>query len=759
MNSKYVFVIGLLLCGGSVPGCFEDKFDSIHFYGEPFIGGTKMDFGRLPEEAMIPRWNNEPIRGLPHHPTYLWDNWTSFENDLAYLMLRARNLEVQGNYAAARRTYRQAIKVGGEIESWNYREALWQRTSLVSFIRDREEVFALGRSPSIEKYLKFRRLEAAPSDKARIGLEGLKDDSIVGIHARYALLSASDAEGYLQLAATAPSSPRAPAALIMAVRELLQEDKPSEEKLTRASRAVKLLLTKYAKSPYYASAIGWKGRLLLLHGRTDDAIKCYFRQLKAVDQPYQIYRAYDSLARVYAGQGLRVKEAICWLHARPTVATYDIGAWTRWSLRAAIAKLTVDESKELQSRIRRDPQLLASYLDYRLEDTKLDRRKEENLCRFANSAIGSHSAAPAEVLVRIAQLNYMAGKYRSALSFGSRASRRAKNSLAWSRAEFIAGASLNRLGRRQAAIARFRGVATRSPQEWLRHCANENLALLLEGQGQFVEALRTYIALDYRADVAYLADVKLSTSQLSRFLGSYHGKDRPAFQYALAMRYMRKGDYHSAKRVLLSMPRPERSFYGMTKADGKEFVTQLWPDRMSTGPTAIQFADALIEFDRRFKRARSADAKAQALYDKGAYIYNIGTLSFYSAGLWHGGRVVLLEAYWNDSINGPADRLALERHSREHENYSQALKVFERIVSNYPHTKIIPKALYSAALAAERLSNLNEWWRAKGLPYKKKSVAWLKRIATEFPNDVLAKPAAKYMEEFEAQVANWRAQY
>ena len=67
--------------------------------------------------------------------------------------------------------------------------------------------------------------------------------------------------------------------------------------------------------------------------------------------------------------------------------------------------------------------------------------------------------------------------------------------------------------------------------------------------------------------------------------------------------------------------------------------------------------------------------------------------------------------YWNKDAATPADDRAVQRYMYQHEVYAHTRQLCLAIVADYPNTPTAPAALYRAACAAEKLDNLNEWWR------------------------------------------------
>ncbi len=758
-RSLRLLAIGLFLgLGWRTLACMDGPIQSVHFYQSTFADSPAIDFGRLPQEVMSPTWNNEYIRSGTIYGHANWDEEMQIRNHIRYLSLRARNFEQAKQYDRALNCYRllpnlrvESFDLGtGESNSF-----VWAQTGFRSFVRDRQEVLSLKRSSNLQEYLKARaQLEFGNNPKARKALWAMRTDPVLGEYAWYASLSKNDVDGFIELADKFPKGRRTPDALIMAARSLLRSDKATPNACDKAEALLTKLQRTFPESRYIVNSQGWLGRVSFLRGNYDGALKCYYRQLAISRNSVDKWSAYDSIALINSKQGLRARVAVCRLRQWALPLPRLNRVWSGWGARQIFDKLNSKEASMVQKAIRSDSALLTAYLGFRLEDTSLNRAQERNLLKFATASLEHMPSASADLLARVAQLNYNNGDYWSAERLGKRASNASKRDLAWARGTYVVAASSARLGKNRSAIRAYRKVVTHAPK-FLQTSALEALAQLYEYEGDSVNALTCYYKLDFDLDIAYIADVKMSALDLSKFIATLPRSKRPPFQYTLAMRFMRVGEYQKAKTALLAIPRTLRNHYGLTKND-VERLGPWWPEPFSPTLDSVRVANDLMGKDRQFQSARGSNAKAQALYEKGAYIYKRRNLLFYSLALWQGSRSTALGIFWNPKTNRPEDERARVRHSYEHECLAQAMKLFQRVINEYPHSRVMPKALYTAAVASDRLGNLNEWWRRSWATLEGQSVKWLKRIVAEYPNDPLAKPAAKFESVFSEQLVSWK---
>lgn len=758
------------LCVGAATagrGSWDGTANSIHFYSDSYgeygynpswkPGQTErhfLDLGRAPQRTMLPNWNNEMRRGFS---LTLWDrDWDTAQaneearaNRYQKTIERARNLEVLGRYRESLRLYEQ-IASG---------------PALVSFVRDRRELLTGRRGKptgALAQYLRARYIK-----QFQPGNEGLARQIMDGVpnpppwlapHVQYA--QAGDGHAYWKVAQAFPNHPRGDAARLMTAVKLLEESSsPTAEDLALARKALKPLLSD-ASSPYRWRATGWNVRIDFLKGHIDLALKGYFRQLEISKTDAERFDVYESIAVCYAAQGLRDRQIVAWLRQRPLDASNELDeygidqgdtqrAWGALAIREEMPNLTSSQMARLLAKLRSDQELLASYISFRIEDTELSLEQERNLAQFATAALENFARPKAEVLARTAQIQYNTGQYARARKTSERGMRAAGPIEGRERARYVHAASLARLNEPRSAMALYRRIEDSDAPSYLRQAAMEARALLEEHHGDPVQAALLYRQLEYGDDVAYLVDAKLTPEQVGRFISAVgRSADRPVLQYALGMRYLRRGQYSRARSAFSRLTKSQRLRAGMSVKDFNERKQWFDEDGFIANHDPLTTVRDLEALDRKARRARSDEARAQALYDQAAYIYKRKHLLFYSAGLWQGSRAWMTDVNWNRIFNTDRDFALLDKHRNEHECLAHTMRLCREVIEKHPTAKVRTKALYTGGLAAVMLGNLNDQWRQRGYELQTRGLGWLEELATAKPSDPLAKSARKYADEW-----------
>lgn len=776
MKSKSLRYPGIALLGLAglyAIGSFDGLVDSVHFYSD-LNDETTIDFGRAPIHIRMTNWTSEPHRGgtlstsdwdidVPQP----WDSgWVWNQNRIRKI---ARNLEIAGKFDQALSKYKM----------------LTPNETLPGFLKDREEIFQQSKgknAPALQKYLQGRYLVEFGERKR--GLESLHQiqnpPAYLKPHILYALADEKSASrnelsnAYMAAYRADQKSPRAESALVMAARTLLQHrpnQSPTPDQVSRGGKLLDQLLKEFPKTRFAENAIGWQGRVAFLESQYPQAINQYRKQTASKD-PAIAWMAYNSLADVYRIQG-RQDEAVIAL-----LKQWNLNSPSREHLQGGkllkevFEKLDSNQAKRVQNAIRKNSDLLQAYIGFRIEHTPLSLTQETNLMTFATSALNEMKNPPASLTSRVAQINYNAGRYASAQQLAQRALTLTADKETSARSRFVLAGSLARTGNHKQAIREGEKLLGADTPGYLRQGAAEFLALQNERHGDPLTALDLYLGLGYSQDAAYLVDARLTPDELKRYLvrkpkyamgslaereGSYYAGiyRKETLQYTLGMRFLRKERYAEARQAFQRLDKATRSGWGLTSKERKALVE---PDKNIGYDKAPRVQDPLIivqkleNLTRISKQAKTENERAQALYDKAAYIYKERNLLFYSPGIWQGGRAVLFDHFWSPEVNNAADKAALNQHLNEHECLAQSLRLTEELIQKYPKSKVMPKALYMAALSAERLSNLNTTWRKKGEELIKVSINRLDRLVKDYPEDSLAKPAAKYKKEFTKQL-------
>lgn len=715
--------------------CYGPMYGSVHYYSA--IYGTDedhfVDFGRAPQDFMVGGWGNEMPRAQTSTDYYSdFAEWPY--EDVRYLAQRGRGFEMAGNYDRALRAY-ATIK---------------EHANTKNFVQDRRELFAsIGNSnpKGLAEYLKVTFLSWL-SNYSNDDLAKIDADPILQPHIAYALAENNtnyreEAKAYARVHYRFKPSPRGEAGLIMAARTLANSAvvPATQEDWNLATHYARQLIRSYPQSRFVPSALGILTVEAAANRRLPEASRRFDRWLAASKNDRDRWAAHLTWIRLLTKAGEIEKATIAGLRGRPTAQSEEDRTEGGLELKSLFAKLSAEKGRRLRSRIAADPRLLESYIAYRIEDTRLDLKQERELCDFAARAGLKLRSADRGLLARIAQINYNVGRYAAARSVARRALSKEGSIEQEARARYVLASAESRLGRPSAAIREYRKVIQSKAPRYLRKGAMEPLARLYERAGNNPEALKLYAALHYDWDLAISADALCTIPELRSAIRSMPtGEIRDVLQFTLAKRYMRRGDYASARREFHRLGGTKVARYGLSR---KKFLEQTRYDDEPVPDPMESLAD-LENFDRQFRNARSRNAKAQALYDKGAYIYHSETLLFYSPGLWSNSRAFSMDMYWNESLAGKRKQKVLTRYFWEHEAYAHSLALCKQIIEQYPRSKVTPKAYYTAAISAQHLGSMNEWWRSQPRDLTHEAGVLLARLSKRFPKDPLAPPAKKY---------------
>jgi outer membrane protein assembly factor BamD (BamD/ComL family) len=379
---------------------------------------------------------------------------------------------------------------------------------------------------------------------------------------------------------------------------------------------------------------------------------------------------------------------------------------------------------------------------------------------LAESTLKRHPQTPMKGAVssRIAELYYLNGRPGKAIEWARRvlkSSRRIQDRA--DLALYLQGAILRRKGNYMGAEKSLKELSRRFPDSYLVGGAMENLALIYEATGRLGDAVDNYAKLGYESDVAFLLDAKMSTQAVGKYAASKSALfskpyqdlvklwDKPptysfgeVVKYSYGIRLMRDFKLDEARRVFATLPPTRLQQFALEKDD--------WWSEANTLRNPLNTIHALQYRMKKIKGAASDEQRALSEYDLAAYIYNKRDLLFYNKPLWEGMREGNFVFYYNTAIAKPADNKALRDHCYEHECLNRARVLFLKIVRKWPNSKVAPKALYTAACATERLSNMNEWWRKEDQRAKltTQAISLMKELAVKYPKHALAHDAGKY---------------
>lgn len=349
-------------------------------------------------------------------------------------------------------------------------------------------------------------------------------------------------------------------------------------------------------------------------------------------------------------------------------------------------------------------------------------RRIANFAAMMTGKFGT-SRVSGEFLLRLAQANLELEDFRKARSYSQEALRHGVLGNARAEALWIKGSSDHALQDLSAARTTFSRLVSEFPDHKLTEGARRLLAITAEDQGDLEFALDQYAALGYKYDIAYFVDVLLSSEQLAKYLETRKTSPKyNEFRYALGVRYLRERRWQAARDVLRSVKaepevfnayayedESERPIFpkspGWNYGQERDFIRDTWVMR------DIATTYALESLERKVEDAGDDEAKAEAMYQLASYYFQSSDLLLYNPMAWDGARYSLLGEFPFQQTISSEDRHLIFDHSRSHDTLARAIPIYLEIVDRFPGTRAAQDALYSAAVAHERLSGLNPYWR------------------------------------------------
>ena len=426
----------------------------------------------------------------------------------------------------------------------------------------------------------------------------------------------------------------------------------------------------------------------------------------------------------------------------------DAKTWTEYvnalvSVDRTRMRMSAAAAADFAAKTRRDSELAAAYLYYRLYHTRNSAADLKNLTSLADS-IGARGGAklPPLVQVRLAEVYYQRRMYDRALKWaGSVDAANVRD-----RALFVRGAAKQKLGRDSAALADFNALLARCPNSSLRHAARENVAILDEAAGNRAAALDQYFALNYQLDIAFLLDIRMTPHEIETYIVARpKAPQRELLAYALGIRYLSDERWPEAERWLKQVSPPKYAEYNKMRGDSG------FLDSQSPAPL-----DALRELRTLYKAISAANddsERAAALYAYASYYSTHGTLLLYNAALWQGSRAGAFQFWQNTRQSTPEDETAIRNHMIAREVYSRSRRICLELARRYAAAPAAPAAVYRAACAARRLANFNTWWTAenKRHNYWDEATSLMNRVADTYPKSPQAEKARKYAAVFQKE--------
>lgn len=349
----------------------------------------------------------------------------------------------------------------------------------------------------------------------------------------------------------------------------------------------------------------------------------------------------------------------------------------------------------------------------------------ERVAHFATRMLQRHPNAHVSgaFLLRLAEAQLELQNFSDALKVAKRVLASGIDGDLRAEALWITGSAEHAAKDFKNARSTFTQLIREYPKSKLTEGARRLLAMTAEDTGDLETALEQYLALQYKYDVAYFVDVLMPTDRLARFVDSH--RDDPSYNkllYSVGVRYMRDKRWNDARVALRRVATKNDLSPTLWSPESKtaENVFSKNPeyewknDEIKTGWVMqdLKTIDALENFERAIASAPDDESRAEAMYQLASFQFDGDDLLFYNPAIWKGARVQLLsELTWLNTMRQPDESKQLFDYSQSHETLARAIPVYLEIVNRYPNTRAAKDALYSTAVAHEKLSNLNDYWR------------------------------------------------
>ncbi len=125
----------------------------------------------------------------------------------------------------------------------------------------------------------------------------------------------------------------------------------------------------------------------------------------------------------------------------------------------------------------------------------------------------------------------------------------------------------------------------------------------------------------------------------------------------------------------------------------------------------LKTIDIIEYYEKTVENAQGDEAKAEAMYQLASVYFESDDLAFYNPAMWDGRRTGSLSSLQFSSHERlPNETRMIFEHLQLHDPWAKAIPIYEEVVARYPNSKVARDALYSAAVAHERLEGRNSVW-------------------------------------------------
>jgi hypothetical protein len=183
---------------------------------------------------------------------------------------------------------------------------------------------------------------------------------------------------------------------------------------------------------------------------------------------------------------------------------------------------------------------------------------------------------------------------------------------------------------------------------------------------------------------------------------------------------MREGRWNEARETLREV-KTEKGIDGYLEADKdkswffpKETVFDYYEFSFIKTSWVVQdlrTIDIIEYYERQVDAAQGDEAKAEAIYQLASSYFEADDLAFYNPAAWKGGRIgALSELQFSDRGRLPNESRIIFEHLQEHDPWARSIPIYLDVVKRFPQTRVARDALYSAAVAHEKLAERIAPW-------------------------------------------------
>lgn len=496
--------------------------------------------------------------------------------------------------------------------------------------------------------------------------------------------------------------------------EIEPVEKCKDESWHKAVEAFREMMQKFPNGRYRNDARGWLAYLYRRGGDRAEALAEYYRLLGDPTERTARLEAKKSLQFIgheYDDQMLDKVESLI-VGDRDAALAY---AYHR------IYNHAIDFSYEEPSKWCCSGE--DSWREREEEETRVSKANRignhelERIAKFASAMMNRYSSAAVSgnFVLRVAEAQLELQNYAEALKSADKALELGISGDMRMEGLWVKGSSEHKQKRLKAARETFKKLIAEFPKTKLTEGARRLLAMTAEDQDDLETALDLYTELDYESDVAYLVDVLLPTDRLAKY--AEDRKRTPQYDrllYSLGLRYMRDKRWKDARDTFHRV-RTETGTDGYLQQDKN--ATWYFPKepgfdegefsyiKTSWVTQDLKTIDILESHEQAVESAQGDEAKAEAMYQLASVLFEADDLAFYNPSLWTGWRSGRLnDLQFSDHERLPNESRIIFEHLNSHDPWARAIPIYEDIVSRFPKTKTARDAMYSTAVAHERLA-------------------------------------------------------